>query len=132
MLIFYADDDAEDCELFREALWEIHTGIECMTAGNGKLALEQLTQLVDLPDFIFLDINMPLLDGRKCLVEIKKHPRLRHIPVVMYSTTSDTEEIRQYYKLGAHDFLIKPNTFSELVDSLESIFVLSRKNSPAN
>lgn len=132
MLIFYADDDVEDCELFREALLEIHADVECMTAGNGKQALEKLTQLVDLPDFIFLDINMPLLDGRKCLIEIKKHHRLRHVPVVMYSTTSDTEEIRQYYKLGAHDFLIKPNTFSELVDSLESIFVLSRKNSSAN
>jgi CheY-like chemotaxis protein len=126
MLVFYADDDREDCELFREALLQIDPAITCITAKDGREALAFLSHSKDLPDYIFLDINMPVMDGKKCLIEIKKNIELRHIPVVMYSTTSDTNEIREYYKLGAHDFLIKPNNFSKLCESLDSIFTLSK------
>jgi CheY-like chemotaxis protein len=125
MVIFYADDDREDCEFFTEALAQIDPDIKTITAGDGKEALALLNSR-PAPDYIFLDINMPLIDGKKCLIEIKKNARLKDIPVIMYSTTSDTNEIRQYYKLGAHDFLIKPNDFNLLCESLESIFSLSK------
>lgn len=126
MIIFYADDDAEDCELFTEALREIDPEAKAIIAGDGREALAFLENTADLPDYIFLDINMPLVDGKQCLIEIKRNMRLKDIPVIMYSTTSDTNEIRQYYKLGAHDFLIKPNNFAALCDALESIFSLTR------
>jgi DNA-binding response OmpR family regulator len=126
MIIFYADDDAEDCELFTEALHHIDPEMKSIIAKDGREALAYLNNTRELPDYIFLDINMPLVDGKKCLIEIKKSSKLKNIPVVMYSTTSDTNEIKEYYKLGAHDFLIKPNNFSTLCDSLESIFALSR------
>jgi CheY-like chemotaxis protein len=126
MIVFYADDDTEDCELFEEALREIDSELVPVIAKDGKQALTLLEIMPVLPDYIFLDINMPVVDGKKCLIEIKKNPRLKDIPVIMYSTTSDTNEIQQYYKLGAHDFLIKPNNFNILCDSLESIFNLSK------
>jgi CheY-like chemotaxis protein len=126
MTVFYADDDAEDCELFTEALHQIDPDVKSIIARDGREALAYLNNTPDLPDYIFLDINMPLVDGKKCLIEIKKSVKLRSIPVVMYSTTSDTNEIREYYKLGAHDFLIKPNNFPSLCDSLESIFNLTK------
>ncbi|MBT1704861.1 response regulator [Chryseosolibacter indicus] len=126
MIIFYADDDPEDCELFNEALQQIDPAIKSIIAKDGREALAYLQNSRDLPDYIFLDINMPLVDGKKCLIEIKKDFRLKQVPVIMYSTTSDTNEIREYYKLGAHDFLIKPNNFSTLCDCLESIFNLSK------
>ena len=127
MVIFYADDDREDCELFREALAHIDTAITCITAKDGREALNYLDHCEQLPDYIFLDINMPLVDGKQCLVEIKKSGKLKEIPVVMYSTTSDTNEIKEYYKLGAHDFLIKPNNFVTLCESLDSIFSFSKR-----
>lgn len=126
MTIFYADDDSEDCELFMEALYRIDSGLKSIIVKDGKEALSFLETTLELPDYIFLDINMPLMDGKKCLIAIKKNIKLKHIPVIMYSTTSDTNEIKEFYKLGAHDFLIKPNNFNSLCDSLESIFNLSR------
>lgn len=126
MTVFYADDDPEDCELFTEALQQIDPEIKTIIAKDGREALAFLHNTPDLPDYIFLDINMPLINGKKCLIEIRKSQKLKNIPVVMYSTTSDTHEIREYYKLGAYDFLIKPNNFVTLCDSLESIFSLSK------
>jgi CheY-like chemotaxis protein len=126
MTVFYADDDAEDCELFAEALHQIDPEVKSIIARDGREALAYLNNTPDLPDYIFLDINMPLVDGKRVLIEIKKSIRLKDIPVVMYSTTSDTNEIKEYYKLGAHDFLIKPNNFGSLCESLESIFNLQK------
>ena len=122
MIIFYADDDAEDCDFFGEALRKIDASTEYSTASNGREALQMLHNASELPDYIFLDINMPLMDGKACLQEIKKIIRLKHIPVIMYSTTSDTKEIKKCYDLGAFDFLIKPNEFQKLCEDLISIF----------
>src|SRR5437868_12001500 len=126
MIILYADDDPEDCELFEEALSHIDSDLIPVIATDGKRALKLLDTMPELPQYIFLDINMPVVDGKRCLIEIKKNLRLKDIPVIMYSTTSDTNEIQQYYKLGAHDFLIKPNNFNRLCESLDSIFALSK------
>ena len=127
MVVLIVDDDHEDCELFNEAIHEIDPAIKCWTARDGRQALNFLTtELIVLPDYIFLDINMPLMNGKDTLIEIKKNTRLRDIPVVMYSTTSDTKEIQGYYKLGAYDFLIKPNNFNRLVEALTSIIISTR------
>jgi CheY-like chemotaxis protein len=127
MVVLIVDDDHEDCELFHEAIHDIDPTIKCWSAKDGRQALNLLTkELILPPDFIFLDINMPLMNGKDTLIEIKKNTRLRDIPVIMYSTTSDTREIQGYYKLGAHDFLIKPNNFSKLVEALTSIIISTR------
>jgi len=127
MNVLYVDDDAEDKEFFVEALKEIDDSIHCNTASNGLEALDYLTQKQELPSCIFLDINMPLMDGKTCLAEIKKEARLIGIPVIMYSTTSDTNQIRECYKLGAFDFLIKPNTLQKLSEDLTSIFAQMKR-----
>lgn len=127
MLILIVDDDSEDRELFQEAISEVDPSFQCISAKDGREALRMLNNsLVALPDFIFLDINMPIMNGRECLMELKSSPRLRVIPVIMYSTTSDTREIRGYYTLGAHDFLIKPHNFRKLVEALGSIVVSTK------
>jgi CheY-like chemotaxis protein len=127
MVILIVDDDNEDCELFHEAINTVDSSIKCWTARDGKQAIHFLTkELVMPPDYIFLDINMPVMNGKDTLKEIKKNTRLRDIPVIMYSTTSDTREIQGYYQLGAHDFLIKPNNFNRLVEALSSIIISTR------
>ncbi len=127
MVIFYVDDDQEDCEFFCEALKEIDPKIRYATASNGQEALQSLSKANELPNYIFLDINMPLMNGKACLVELKKNERFKHIPVVMYSTTSHTTEIKECYSLGAFDFLIKPNDFQKLCTDLISIFAQLRR-----
>jgi DNA-binding response OmpR family regulator len=122
------DDDHEDSDFFTEAVNEIDPEIKCWVAKDGKEALNLLMkEMVMTPDYVFLDINMPLMNGRETLIEMKKNTRLRDIPVIMYSTTSDTKEIKSFYELGAHDFLIKPHNFNKLVEALTSIVVTTKR-----
>src|SRR5690606_10626566 len=97
-----------------EALMDIDPSIYCLTVSNGRLAMDVLRTIDPLPDFIFLDINMPVMDGKECLVELKKSERFKSIPVVVLSTTSDPLEINFYYQLGALSFIQKPDSFKKL------------------
>jgi CheY-like chemotaxis protein len=124
MTILYADDDVDDCDLVVEALEKIDPRINCVMATDGMEALRMLgDEEKKLPDCIFLDVNMPVMSGKSCLIELKKDDRLKEIPVVIYSTTQDKEEIRELYEMGASEFLKKPNTFTDLCISLEAVIV---------
>jgi CheY-like chemotaxis protein len=118
MKILYADDDKDDCELVVEALEAIDPKIKCTMASDGSHALQLLQRDTELPDYIFLDVNMPVMDGKHCLLELKKDKRLKNIPVVIYSTTQDKEEIHELYAMGADAFVRKPNNFTDLCVSL--------------
>lgn len=112
---FIVDDDADDRNLFIEAVKEVDAGIECISANNGEQALTLLTNPEStLPDFIFLDLSMPRIDGKKCLFEIKKNERLKHIPVVIFTTSRDVEESKDLKKMGAFHFISKPNNPEEI------------------
>jgi CheY-like chemotaxis protein len=120
MIILIVDDDAEDIELFCEAVSEINTSISCVEAYNGVEALKILQRDQLLPDFIFLDINMPFMNGQKCLAELKNNSAYANVPVVMYSTTSNEQQIEECKALGA-SFLTKPNSYNDLLASLRPI-----------
>jgi CheY-like chemotaxis protein len=106
----------------------VNGNVKCMYACDGAEALTMLRELTDLPDYVFLDSNMPIMDGKKCLKGIKAQTRLKEIPVVIYTTSSNTDEIAFYKSLGAHDFIVKPGSFSMLVDILKSY--VDRANHP--
>lgn len=117
----YIDDDAEDREFFNEAVKGIDPSLMCYMAHDGQEALNDLREMIVMPDFIFVDVNMPVMNGRQFLLEIKKIPRLRSIPVIMYSTTSHCDEIRKYLELGAYKVLIKPNSLSKIETLVKSV-----------
>jgi CheY-like chemotaxis protein len=119
MTIFYADDDRDDREFMAEALSKIDPAISCKTASDGQHALELLRKSIELPDYIFLDINMPVMDGKQCLIELKNENRLKDIPVVIISTTQNATEINQLYRMGAASFIQKPNNFKELCSTMD-------------
>ena len=115
MRFLIVDDDADDRMLFIEAVKEIDETIECKTANNGQLALNLLKNTENaLPDFIFLDIRMPRIDGKKCLSEIKKDERLKHIPVIIYTTSKAVEESKELMSMGAFHFISKPSNADEI------------------
>jgi CheY-like chemotaxis protein len=120
MVIMYVDDDVEDIEIFCEAVKAIDTSITCLVAGNGKKAMDVLNADL-LPDYIFLDINMPVINGKSILTEIRRNKKFKNTPVVMYSTTMNPQEINEFKALGADHFLIKHNHFQDLCDSLSVI-----------
>lgn len=128
MVVLNVDDDQEDREFFCDALREIDPTITCQIAGSGMEALTLLQTASLLPDYIFLDINMPMMDGKQCLKALKSIPEFAAIPVIMYSTSTDTREIKECYRLGAEDFLIKPHSFEKLVNDLTSIFAFSKRS----
>jgi len=74
-----------------------------------------------LPDFIFLDLNMPKVNGRDCLASIKKNERFTNIPVIIYSTSSEKSEMNLTVEMGAAFFLQKPNRFDDLKRALANI-----------
>ena len=121
-LLFLVDDDLDDLMLFKDAIREIDPSIAIMTAGNGVDALKKLTDGMILePDYIFIDLNMPLMNGIQCLQEIKKMPNLSHIPVIIYSTSSYERDILQTIKNGAFSYIIKPFSFHELREKLREV-----------
>jgi CheY-like chemotaxis protein len=121
-VVFIVDDDLDDREFFCEALHEIDENITCVCAGNGNEAIELLNQpQIVLPDYIFLDLNMPRLSGKQCLTLIKKMERFRHVPVIIFSTTRQYQEAEEAKKLGAALFLTKPSSYTELKKNLSLI-----------
>jgi len=123
-IFFIADDDPDDQELMIRALHKIDESSECVTAHNGQQAIDKLeNQLFFLPDFIFLDLNMPLMNGKQCLERIKKNQKLLDIPVIIYSTSAQSKEVQEIKQLGANFFLQKPNLFEDLYNALNNIIM---------
>lgn len=119
---FIADDDPDDQELFIEALHEIDALFKYETALDGQEALNKLmNNAINLPDYIFLDLNMPKMNGKECLAEIQKNQLLKKIPVIIYSTSADQKDMHEAMQLGAVFFLQKPNRFEELFRALKHI-----------
>jgi len=125
MTILYAEDDIDDFEFFHETLKSIDGSHVCFNVLNGKEALEFLENSAIVPDVIFLDINMPIVDGRACLKEIKKDERLRSIPVFIFSSSTNPQEKQLCQELGAAGFLPKPTNQEaathQLREALQSI-----------
>jgi CheY-like chemotaxis protein len=113
--ILLVDDDPDDVSFFQEALLEVDSLIYFLSAKTGIRALELLSQpMGKRPDLIFLDINMPEMSGWNCLSEIKKHPALQNIPVVMYSTSARKSDSEKAISLGALGLYQKPEKFDDL------------------
>jgi CheY-like chemotaxis protein len=110
---FLVDDDIDDQEIFLTVMEEIAPGIRCVTALNGQEAMNMLTSGEVVPDLIFLDLNMPLMNGKQFLAACGQVDKCRHIPVIVLSTTSDKSNIEETFRLGAKDYITKPHKFSE-------------------
>jgi CheY-like chemotaxis protein len=106
--ILLIDDDLDDQELFGMALKKIVPPAGCLFVNDGILAVQKLQNEPGLtPDIIFVDINMPKMDGIECLTELKKMERLKQVPIYIYSTTGDPDMIAESKNLGAEDFIQK-------------------------
>jgi CheY-like chemotaxis protein len=113
------DDDADDREMFCEALQEVIPDSLCYCAPNGRRAILALDNgEIRIPDLIFLDINMPIMNGWQCLSKLKETEAYKHIPAIIYSTSSYPEDLEKAQHLGALCFYTKPSNFGALKKSL--------------
>ena len=110
-----ADDDADDRQLFCEALEDIDSSIICHCALDGRMALDILqNKELKKPQVIVLDINMPGMNGWECLRQLKNNEEYKHIPVIIYSTSSHQKEASIALSMGALCFFTKPTYFKDL------------------
>ena|ERR1700722_12677604 len=127
-----ADDDPDDVSMFREALSIIDPSIIFYYAQNGRGVLDNLgDKNLENPDIIFLDINMPIMNGWECLAKLKQSELYRDIPVFIYSTASRNKEVEKAFDMGAVCFFTKPTEFKQLVNNLKVIADSLGKDMPA-
>jgi len=124
--IVIVDDDSDDRGLIKDAFLENNADKEFVLLENADLLLEFLKTAADseLPSLILLDLNMPGKDGREALKELKKDSRCRHIPVIVFSTSSLDKDRIVSYELGANCFLTKPSSYQEMIYLTDAIVKL--------
>jgi CheY-like chemotaxis protein len=127
--ILMADDDDDDRMLAKEALAECRLANDLHFVEDGEELIDYLCyrgqysdpQSAPRPGLILLDLNMPKKDGREALKDIKSHAELRHIPIVILTTSKAEEDIYRSYDLGANSYITKPVTFDSLVDVMKAL-----------
>ena len=118
--ILLVDDDPDEHLLFEDALKEIRNAPQLSYAQDGQQLMQFLSSdKAELPALIFLDLNMPRMNGFECLQEIRRSAKLNKIPVVIFSTSSQVQAIDKVYEQGANYYIRKPNTFSMLKEVIE-------------
>ena len=122
--ICMADDDPDDHYLFATALSEVNDTVKLTGFSSCDGLLEFLKTSSDLPDVIVLDMNMPGNDGNKCLLAVKQEARLRHIPVIIYSTSGTAEMMRKSRECGAFDYLLKPSSMHLIRELIKQILAI--------
>src|SRR5882762_1329602 len=121
LTVMVVDDDPDDIELFKDSLSEVDDRCQLIVANDGRDALRQLRDSSSIdPDVIFLDYNMPFMDGTRCLAALKQDPLLKNIPVVMHSTTLPEEDIAFCKALGAK-ILVKQVVYANMIRELTII-----------
>jgi CheY-like chemotaxis protein len=120
--VFLADDDDDDCVLFEDVLKELSLSYELTIANNGEQLMNKLKSSVSLPDIVFLDLNMPLKTGFECLKEIRADDRLKHLPIIVFSTSAQPTAVEALYHLGATLYIRKPSTYGQLQHRIKKIF----------
>jgi CheY-like chemotaxis protein len=117
--VLLIDDDEDDRSVFTSAMGTISERTNCIALEDAALALQQLEEKLLTPDVIFLDLNMPKMDGKEFYLTIQQRQDLSHIPIVIFSTASYLKS-RESEVLNAAPFISKPDTFNDLKEILQT------------
>lgn len=119
--IHIAEDDIDDFTLLKEAIEHVLPKFNIFHSRDGQEFLKKIYQHPDT-DLIFLDLNMPKKNGIECLVEIKRNNRFHTVPIIIYSTSGNFEDIDACYKNGCTLYLVKPASFADLITQIRKVF----------
>lgn len=120
------DDDQDELAILKEALKMVNVEASCVWANGGEHAMRMLNHIV--PDAIFIDINMPLMDGLTCLAKLKKNSKLVDIPMVMYAPFITNDMLVNAMENGAACFIQKPGRIEQLAKELDVFFKTGLKS----
>ena len=131
--ILLADDDTDDCLFFKDAVTVCKPLANFTAVHDGDQLMQLLcNETTKMPDMLFLDLNMPRKNGFECLAEIKRHKKLRALPVVIFSTSGIADEITAVFKTGADVYIRKPRDFTQLVKIIQHALPMAAENITAN
>lgn len=124
--ILLVEDNPGDVRLTREALRGAKVANDLRVVGDGEEAIEYLRRrgrYVDAPrpDIVLLDLNLPRLDGRDVLIDIKSDPDLAKIPIIVLTSSSAERDIQSAYELHANCYISKPVNFTEFIEAVRSL-----------
>jgi len=125
MQIILVDDDTDDRLLFEEAFNELDSGKNLTIFKDGREILDYLYTRAEIPDIVFLDLNMPTLGGIEILREIRKDEKYQKLSVVIYSTSSAEKDIEDSLIAGANIYVKKPNDFETLKETLRKVIKMN-------
>jgi len=113
--VLLADDDLDDYTFFKTALESLPLATQLKAVSDGQQLMQLLNdENYELPNVLFLDINMPCKNGFECLSEIKRTERLKALPVIIFSTSNSRDAMTSLFKTGAHVYIRKPGNFQQL------------------
>ena len=127
--LLLADDDDDDCLFFKEALDCLPLNVNLSVVHDGCELLNYLNNnLKNLPDILFLDLNMPRKNGFECLLEIKLITELQNLPIIIFSTSLDTKIVDSVFEKGAIFYIRKPCDFAQLKKVIYDALLITEKN----
>jgi CheY-like chemotaxis protein len=121
-IVLCVDDDPDDRELIKNAIFNVDPSYTVAHATNGKEALQFLTRAADteLPCLVIIDINMPIMDGKQTVIEIKKNKKLDLIPIVVFTTSSHPSD-QNFCHLYGIELVTKPANFKQITTEAERL-----------
>lgn len=128
--LLLADDDEDDCAFFKDALDEVPFSVNLLIVNDGVELMNFLldNSFIQLPDILFLDLNMPRKSGFECLTEIKNIDQLKDIPIIIFSTSLDMKIVDSMYEKGVTYYIQKPGDFSKLKKIIENAITAASEN----
>jgi len=121
-VMFFIDDDPDDQYLIRRAIQQVNSNVELVSFESSEQLFNYFNQPKStLPDFILLDLNMPMISGKQILKRIKTTSELKTIPCIIFTTSQSERDIEESYQLGANSFIIKPGTFAQTVSIMQQL-----------
>jgi DNA-binding LytR/AlgR family response regulator len=133
--IALADDDKEDCLLFKNALEELSISAQLTTLHDGEQLMQPLNKNEQMPGTLFLDIKMPRKKGSECLTEIKFGKRLKQLTIIIFYTAFEQEVVSLLYKNLPYHYICKPSDlshFKKIIQQTFITFITQENNSQPN
>ncbi|MCD9015878.1 response regulator [Parachryseolinea silvisoli] len=121
-ICYLIDDDIDEQDIFEMALTELNNGVQLIYGNDSRTAVKKLKRENFIPDYIFIDINMPQLNGWECLQEIRKIPHLAHIPIAIYSTSIPPDHKARAGDAHVTAFIRKQPNIPDLIAVLRDFF----------
>lgn len=124
--VFFIDDDEDEFFLFQQAIAELKIDVDVRYINNCSEMLELLKN-GDIPDLLFLDLNMPIISGRECVKKIREKLKDK-LSIIIYSTSKYQPDVDETHRDGANLYVIKPNSFNGLMQTLKAVFSIDWKD----